>query len=234
MLDRLTENELSDVALVAEKSASGAFQLYKFVKTLKGEIDRKDMQQKLKTMNKNGMQEFIFRGNIYDLSYFWNNKTLPLTDISALEKPVREAVKKNFNELANSGYITLTADKTALECTEKGVELYCDKNFISKTCEDRIDISNDIKKVVQQTLKKREIAPGGEVPNVPHINFNDNMVANANEIAHEAAKAAGNKTVQTAASTTAQAVTAGAATAAQVAYELAAGGIKIIKDKVLK
>ncbi len=249
MLAQLTNNELSDILNVAEQSISTAFRIYNFVKS---GAARKEYSNLLSS-TKNDI--FVFRGNIYDMSYFWKSPTLPLSEIEALPENIKIAVKNNFNSLAEKGYITLSADKTALECTESGAELCNSHNFIAEACRNRMDVCNDIKTVVKQEQEKRKMqhaavgqaAPKpAEVPNTPVINYNDNLVNNTSEIVAEAGKKGGKeiaqRTTQEAAkqgakatvSTAAGVSTAGVATAAQISYELASGGLKIIKNNIVR
>lgn len=258
MLSKLTDNEMSDVLAATEQTADTALRIYQFIK----QRETRTLQQQgyLNRMFASTKDDvFVFKGNICDMSYFWKSKQLALSDIETLSPDVKEAVKSNFNSLAQQGYVTLSADKTSIECTKKGMDLCNDNNFISKVCSDRIDVCADIKKVVKQEQAKRNTETAStvqnkeNVPNVPTINYNDNLVSNTNEIISESAKKAGEASVKkvgetaikkateetakqgakAAVGTAAGVATAGAATAAQIAYELAAGGVKIIKNNIV-
>lgn len=222
MLDRLTDNETSQLFLIAEKSASGAFKLYKFIKTKHKERTAK-YQKELRELTKRANESlFLFRGNLYDLSYFWDKQKLLLSYIERIpDSTLKTAVKANINELASQGYIFYSREENAVMLTEKGKELINSPNFISNTALDRMDVCEKIKVAVSQ--KKNA------VPNTPEINFNDNVVNNTSEIIGESLKKAANKSVEKAAETAAAGVaTAGTAAVVQAAYEAAGSIVKSI------
>lgn len=181
MLDRLTENETSQLFLIAEKTASAAFKLYKYIKTKQKENKAK-LDKKIAELTKKANENlFLFRGNIYDLSYFWDKRKLALNEIEKIpDEALRQAVKKNINELVKEGYITLSDEKDCLILTQKGEELINSPNFISSAALDRMNVCEKIKVAVSQKQKT--------VPNEPEINFNDNLVNNSSEIIRESAK----------------------------------------------
>lgn len=244
MLDRLTDNEMADVAAVIEKTAVGAFRLYNYIHQRNKEAERTKLLQR-----KSNENMFVFKGNIYDLSYFWGREKLQISDLETIPEGIRSAVKDNFNHLAQEGLVELTFDKKALILTEEGKKCCNDKNFIKAVCEDRIDVCNNIKKVIVDENLHRKIkneinaaTADKNIPNTPTINFNDNLVNNTNEILHEMAKKStdkvvekgANEVVKSAAKASVGVATAGVGTAAQIAYDLAMGGVKVLENKIIK
>lgn len=221
MLDRLTENETSQLFLIAEKSAVGAFKLYKFIKTKQKERDAK-FQKELRELTKKANENmFLFRGNIYDLSYFWNKRKLTVADIENIPDAVlKEAVKKNINELAGQGYIFYSQEHKGLVLTKKGEELVNNPNFISNTALDRMNVCDKIKLAVSQKEST--------VPNTPEINFNDNVVNNTSEIISEGLKKATNAAEKTAGTAAVSTATVGTGTVVKAAYDVANSVIKNI------
>lgn len=250
MLERLTEQELSDVSMVLESSFKLAFRAIEYTM-------RKDMGKA-----KKAAQDFqkaapqIFKGNIYDMSYFWGYKNLPFSVLDSLPKDICKAVKQNFDGLMQQGYVQ--AKDKAVVLTGKGEQLINNPEFIRAAIQDRSNGLGDIKKVVEQEYNRRIAQLGESQANAPAINYQDGLVNNTNELIAEAGKRSGSigmghtaqagsvavqqgvgeaakagaKVGTGTATTAAGAATMGAATAAQIGYELAQGSIKILQDKI--
>lgn len=221
MLDRLTENETSQLFLIAEKSAVGAFRLYKFIKTRQREQDAK-FQKELRELTKKANESlFLFRGNVYDLSYFWDKQKLPLANIEKIpNETLKTAVKKNINELTEQGFISLLKEENALILTPKGEELINNPTFISNTALDRMNVGEKIKVSVSE--KKNA------VPNTPEINFNDGVVNNTSEIVRENLKKAMNSAANTANTAAVGSATGGTGAILKAAYDVADSVVKKI------
>lgn len=254
MLERLTDQEMADVALVVETSLRLGFKAVEFA------IRKNKDGAKKAAENFQQAAPQIFKGNIYDLSYFWGYDNLPFSVIESIPKELRKAVMQNFDSLMQQGYVT--SQNKAVVLTEKGKKFIDEPEFIRAAIQDRTNGIGDIKKVLEQEYNRRIAERGAaRTPNVPGINYHDGLVSNTNEIiaeagqkttqkavltgtehaamagvtvAHKGAETAVKSGVKAGTGAAAGAATMGVATAAQIGYELAKGSIKAVQEKVLK
>lgn len=68
-----------------------------------------------------GNEDFSFSGQITDLSYFSDNKYMPISAIEKIEDPkLRNAVKDSFTKAQKKGLITIDNSKGIISITDKG------------------------------------------------------------------------------------------------------------------
>lgn len=220
MLERLTDQEMADVALVVEDTLKLGYKAIEFAIRKHKESAKKAAENFQQTAPQ------VFKGNIYDLSYFWGYDTLPFSVIEEIPLEVRQGVKQSFDELQQQGYVT--AQNNCVVLTEKGKTLIDDPSFIRSALQDRCNGLEDIKKILDQEYKRR-IAERGianqptqnvqATPNSPVINYHDNLVTNTSEIVAEAGEKVTEKTVS---ASMRQPANIGAQQAAQQAAHVAA------------
>ena len=81
-----------------------------------------------------GSEDFGFSGQITDLSYFSDNKYMPISAIEKIEDPeLRNAVKDSFTKAQKKGLITIDNQKGIISITDKGTAYIKSRNF-RKSC----------------------------------------------------------------------------------------------------
>ncbi|MEG0614212.1 MAG: hypothetical protein RR540_00535 [Oscillospiraceae bacterium] len=73
---------------------------------------------------------FIFTGQITDLSYFQNAKSMPISAINSLEPELQVAVKDNFEKAAKDGLIKIDNQTGTISITVKGEKYIQNPTFL--------------------------------------------------------------------------------------------------------
>lgn len=176
-LNKLTENEISDVFTMLEMSIKcGSFicNQIKNQKLINGQAEISKMLN-----NYTALTPFFWKGEETDLSYFWNNKELSLKEIYSIsDEKLSHKVQKILQQALDNNFLKVINDDIFI-LTEKGAEYIYSEKFIENTLKSDININNEIKKGVQGYYGTNKQATTGV------INFEDNLVSNTNEINYE-------------------------------------------------
>lgn len=246
MIERLTQDEAADAIAVCTGAARGLTNVLRFALQMK---QHKDLVSSRKLQSHLGdypftNNNFLWQGNIYDLSYFWATgcDVLPLKSVRQLPQELQVQVKTNLNDLAQRGYLKLTPDGYALQLTADGKQLAYSPEFIEKSVQSTQTTILQVQKYLEQQYGMKSGAPTAtyQIGNQAVATGGTTSVqTTANSIIATAGKSAVQNGAQTAAKVTTQTAVAGASSAGigavvSIAAEAAKSGFKSISNLVIK
>lgn len=180
MLERISEGEAADIMAVC----SGATRA--FTNLIRFGLQMKQHNQLISAQRMNALaapqpfvgDNFLWQGNIFDLSYFWAKdcETISMEAINKLPPEVQLKAKANLNEMYYKGYITFNADKTGFVLTEKGKEIAYNPDFVAKAAQSSQTTVLQVQKYLEQNFV-------GTLPKTPTgIDFEDDVLDTSTEI----------------------------------------------------
>ena len=180
MLERISEGEAADIMAVC----SGATRA--FTNLIRFGLQMKQHNQLISSQRMNALaapqpfvgDNFLWQGNIFDLSYFWAKdcETISMEAINKLPPEVQLKAKANLNEMYYKGYITFNADKTGFVLTEKGKEIAYNPDFVAKAAQSSQTTVLQVQKYLEQNFV-------GTLPKTPTgIDFEDDVLDTSTEI----------------------------------------------------
>lgn len=240
MFSRITDGELSDIAVVCESAARTVVSVYQFIQ--RGNEKRLSRIEKARLDALSGNVPFNYSGTIYDMSVFWHSKAIPVDTFKSLPSSIQKKVREGFDSLYHNGYVKLSPDQKYIMPTEKGIELINDRAFVCQALLERDKQVQKVQKVVRAEQIDRKIfgvkkRPGANPGSSAATKTTGTSKAAANAAREVSTKEPVQTAVKAAAASTAKAsagaVTAGIATAVDIGYKIASGGIKVINEKTL-
>ena len=108
-LDHITDDELADVGALLENGVRLGLEVMRLVQ--KYRTDKTGGEELLEVMEAYRKETpFFFKGDITDLSYFWQGKALDLKSLEKLPEELKESVVRNFELLEKQGYLYNSQD----------------------------------------------------------------------------------------------------------------------------
>ena len=160
-LDHITDDELADVGALLENGVRLGLEVMRLVQ--KYRTDKTGGEELLEVMEAYRKETpFFFKGDITDLSYFWQGKALDLKSLEKLPEELKESVVRNFELLEKQGLIKVEAGKATL--TEAGEKLVYSTNFVMETIKADMDYKKKIEDgITAETTRRVEEKPAQEM-----------------------------------------------------------------------
>lgn len=153
VLERIVDEELSDTYMIFQDATKMSMELYNRVKEF--QETKQDIALANEIVQYRNEYPFMFRGNVFDMSYFWNHSELPLPEIRKLHTELQHQVMKTFNNLAKEKYVKFLPDKDCYVLTPKGKNQLYKSRFVLHTLQGDVEINQKIEGGIRNELSSR-------------------------------------------------------------------------------
>lgn len=163
-LDHITNDELADVAEGFEKAITLCLEISRVLQNYKKTGDNGyELLRVIKEYREK--TPFIFKGDLTDLSYFWQHGAMAMTEIQALPEEIRSNVEKNLTVMYQEGLVVFNSETQAFMLTEKGRETIFTTQYVSEVMKSDMDTYYRIENGLESEISQRQHnAPAGGSP----------------------------------------------------------------------
>lgn len=149
----ITNDELTDVIKVFQSAIKSGMEVYRLVSAAREKgVDTVEAGTALLEYAK--QTPFMFRGDINDLSAFWDKKIMSFDEFARLEPKLCETVKTNYTWFAEKGYLKIDNVNQTISITKSGQEYIFKSDFIMLVIKTNIETNQLISGVLD--LKQGE------------------------------------------------------------------------------
>lgn len=153
MLERIVDDELSGTYLIFQEAITTSTELYVRIKEYQETKNNASLAKEIVQYRND--YPFMFRGNVYDMSYFWNHSELPLPEIRKLHSDLQHEVMKTFNDLARKKYVKFLPDRDCYVLTPRGKQQLYKSRFVLHSLQGDMEINRQIANGIQDELSAR-------------------------------------------------------------------------------